>query len=251
MNSLTEFILIAGGFIAGTIDSIAGGGGLITLPILSEVLEPGAHAIGTNKIVGLTGALIAFLVYLRKQKFNWKNGAAFILAVGAGSLVGSICTPYVPKIYFRYLLIAACPFLLWVLWNKQLFIQEVKEHVLRPLWHLIVAGLLVGFYDGFFGPAGGTFMLLGLLWGVRLPLFEALLLSKLANTVSAGVALVSYGVQGYVHPRYGIIMAIGMATGGYLGAKLASNRAERVVRPVLALVVCLLMLVQIREVILH
>jgi uncharacterized membrane protein YfcA len=116
------------------------------------------------------------------------------------------------------------------------------------LWHLIVAGVLVGFYDGFFGPAGGTFMLLGLLWGVKLPLFEALLLSKLANTLSASVALVSYGIQGYVHVRYGVIMAIGMTAGGYMGAKLASNRAEKVVRPVLALVVVLLLIVQVKEI---
>ena len=115
----------------------------------------------------------------------------------------------------------------------------------------MIAGIAVGFYDGFFGPGGGTFMLLGLLWGVRLPLLEALLLSKLANTVSAGVSLVSYGIQGYVHPRYGIVMAIGMTVGGFMGAQLASKRAEKVVRPVLALVVVLLLVVQVREVFLN
>jgi uncharacterized membrane protein YfcA len=90
-------------------------------------------------------------------------------------------------------------------------------------------------------------MLLGLLWGVRLPLFEALLFSKLANTLSAGASLVSYGIQGFVHPRFGIIMAIGMSAGSYMGARLASKRAEKVVRPVLVLVVLLLLGVQLRE----
>ncbi|MBC7397525.1 MAG: sulfite exporter TauE/SafE family protein, partial [Bdellovibrionales bacterium] len=213
----TDLLLVFAGLVAGSIDSIAGGGGLITLPVLSQVLEPGAHAIGTNKIVGTMGALIAFIVYLRKQPLNLKKGFAFIAAVGAGALIGSVCSPLLPKIYFRYLLIAACPLVLWVLWNKQLFIQEVKDHLPRPISHLVIAGIAVGFYDGFFGPGGGTFMLLGLLWGVRLPLLEALLLSKLANTVSAGVSLVSYGIQGYVHPRYGIVMAIGMTVGGFMG----------------------------------
>lgn len=248
MSLLTRLVLLFGGLIAGLIDSIAGGGGLIALPILSEFLEPGANAIGTNKIVGTAGALIAFIVYVRKQPFNLKKGFVFIASIGVGSLLGSLCNPFVPQMYFRYFLIAACPLILWVLWNKQLFIQEVKDHLPRALPSLIGAGLLAGFYDGFFGPGGGTFMLLGLLWAVRLPLFEALMLSKLANTVSAGVSLGSYAVQGYVHPRYGIIMAIGITVGGYLGARLASSRAEKIVRPVLALVVFLLLAIQIHEV---
>ena len=249
--SMADFYLVLAGLVAGVIDSIAGGGGLITLPVLSQVLEAGPHAIGTNKIVGTMGALIAFLVYLRKQPLNLKKGFVFIAAVGAGALLGSICSHLLPKIYFRYLLIAACPLVLWVLWNKQLFIQEVKNHLPRPLSHLMLAGVAVGFYDGFFGPGGGTFMLLGLLWGVRLPLLEALLLSKLANTVSASVSLVSYEIQGYVHPRYGMVMALGMTVGGFMGAQLASKQAEKVVRPVLAFVVFLLLAVQLREVIFH
>jgi uncharacterized membrane protein YfcA len=244
----TDLLLIFAGLVAGTIDSIAGGGGLITLPVLSTVLEAGPHAIGTNKIVGTTGALIAFLVYLKKQPLNLRKGLSFVLAVGVGALLGSLCSPLLPKIYFRYLLVAACPMVLWVIWNKQVFFNEWKGHGRRSLAVLILAGAAVGFYDGFFGPGGGTFMLIGLIWGVRLPLFEALLLSKLANTLSAGVSLVSYGFQGFVHPRYGIIMAIGMVSGGYLGARLASKRAEKVVQPVLVLVVSILMMVQLAEV---
>ncbi|MBS1959090.1 MAG: sulfite exporter TauE/SafE family protein [Bdellovibrionales bacterium] len=248
LTSATEMLLLFAGFAAGCIDSIAGGGGLITLPVLSSVLEPGAHAIGTNKIVGAMGALIAFVVYLRKHPLNLKRGFSFVASVGVGSLIGSLLSPMVSKIYFRYFLIAACPMVLWVVWNKQLFLQEVKDHASRPLAVLIIAGILVGFYDGFFGPGGGTFMLIGLLWGAKLPLFEALLLSKLANTLSASVSLVSYGVQGYVHMKQGLVMAIGMTAGGFLGASLATKRSEKVVRPVLVVVVLLLVLVQLKEV---
>ena len=250
---MTELLLSFSGFIAGCIDSIAGGGGLITLPVLSSVLEPGAHAIGTNKIVGTSGALIAFLVYLRKHKLHLKKGTVFLAAIGVGSFFGSLCSPLVPKIYFRYLLVAICPVVLWFLMNKNVFLNEAKEHgqhlVGKALGTLIATGALVGFYDGFFGPGGGTFMLLGLLWAAKLPLFEALLLSKLANAVSAGIALVSYGIQGYVHPREGIWMASGMIIGGFLGARMASQRAEKIVRPVLAGVVILLLLIQLKEII--
>ena len=244
----SELLLVFAGIVAGSIDSIAGGGGLITLPVLSTVLEAGPHAIGTNKIVGFIGAFMAFWVYLRQHPLSLKRGLAFNIAVGAGAVIGSIASPHLPKIYFRYLLIAACPFVLWVVWNRQLFIQEVQEYKKKGLWILATVGTAVGFYDGFFGPGGGTFMLLGLLWGARLPLFEALLLSKLANTLSAGSSLVSYGIQGFVHARFGIIMAVGMAAGSYMGAKLASKKAEKIVRPVLGLVVLILLAVQLREI---
>jgi uncharacterized membrane protein YfcA len=248
-----DLLLSITGFIAGCIDSIAGGGGLITLPVLSSVLEPGAHAIGTNKIVGTSGALIAFLVYLRKHPLHLKKGFAFLVAIGIGSFIGSLCSPLIPKLYFRYILIAACPLVLWFLWNKKMFLHEAQDHgralTGKALGVLFTTGAAVGFYDGFFGPGGGTFMLLGLLWAAKLPLFEALLLSKLANTVSAGVSLVSYGVQGYVHPRQGLMMATGMIVGGFLGARFATHRAERIVRPVLAGVVILLLMVQLREII--
>jgi uncharacterized membrane protein YfcA len=251
---MKDLLLSFAGFVAGAIDSIAGGGGLITLPTLAWAIEPGAHAIGTNKIVGTSGALIAFLVYLRKHPLNLKKGTVFLAATGIGSVLGSLCSPLVPKIWFRYLLLAVCPLVLWMLMNKKVFMQEAKDHGAhmsrKALGVLFATGAGVGFYDGFFGPGGGTFMLLGLLWAAKLPLFEALLLSKLANAISAGVSLVSYGFQGFVHPEEGLIMASGMVVGGFLGARFASQRAEKVVKPVLAAVVTLLLLVQLKEIIL-
>ena len=245
---MNDLFLVFAGFVAGIIDSIAGGGGLITLPSLSTILEPGPHAIGTNKIVGTAGALMAFLVYLRKHPLHLKKGLSFIVAVGVGSVLGSLCSPLVPRIYFRYFLIAACPLILLVLWNKQGLMKEVRDQAKASWGALVSTGVAVGFYDGFFGPGGGTFMLIGLLAGARMSLFEALLLSKLANTLSAAVSLTSYGIQGFVHARFGLIMAIGMTAGSFMGARLASKKAEQVVRPVLVFVVLLLMAVQIRDV---
>lgn len=242
-----ELGLAFAGLVAGAIDSIAGGGGLITLPALSAALEPGPHAIGSNKIVGTLGALVAFVVYLRHHPLHLKRGFNFVASVGFGSLLGSGLSPLVPQIAFRYFLIFACPLVLWVVWNKQMFIQEVSNHAVRPWIQITAVGIAVGFYDGFFGPGGGTFMLIGLLWGAKLPLFEALLLSKLANTVSAGVSLASYAAQGYVHVREGSVTAIGMMLGAYLGSTFATRRAESVVRPVLVGVVALLLMVQVRE----
>ena len=137
----------------------------------------------------------------------------------------------------------SCPLLLWVVWRKDLWIENAVVPK-RAAWIapalVVVSGFGVGFYDGIWGPGGGTFMFLSLLFFVKMPLLPALAASKFANTVSAATSLASYAQQGYVHPTEGLIMAAAVTIGAYVGATLASQRASRVVRPVLALVAVLL-----------
>ena len=240
-------VLLVSGAVAGFMDSIAGGGGLITLPVLSLVLEPGAHAIGTNKIVGTTGALMALLVYSRHSRINWREGLYFVFCVGVGSSLGAQVTPLLPASFFRWFLVAVAPLILYVVWGKDRWLKfESQTKALAPLgwWRpqWILAGLGCGFYDGAFGPGGGTFMLLALLMVVRLPLMEALILSKLANTVSASVSWATYGWKGYVHWPEGFSMALGMGVGAWAGSQLASRKASQIVRPTMLFAVSLLML---------
>jgi uncharacterized membrane protein YfcA len=242
---MQELVLLGSGLIAGFLDSIAGGGGLITLPVLSLVLEPGAHAIGTNKIVGTTGALLALFVYARKGHFRWKEGLSFVLWVGLGSSVGSRVTPLLPVELFRWLLIGVSPVILYFVWNRERWLRfETQVRPQGQRWWsfgFAATGFACGFYDGAFGPGGGTFMLLGLLYVVQLPLLQALAVSKLANTLSASVAWATYGMQGYVHTEIGVWMAIGMGSGALLGSTLATKKASSIVRPVLTVVVVILM----------
>jgi uncharacterized membrane protein YfcA len=244
MDADFEFlVLVVGGLVAGFMDSIAGGGGLITLPILSLVLEPGAHAIGTNKIVGTTGALIALIVYARRSKLKWREGLRFVLSVGVGSSMGAQLTPILPAEFFRWFLIFIAPVVLYFVWGKDRWVHtESATQAPTQGWKLLLVGLACGFYDGAFGPGGGTFMLLGLLVVVRLPLMDALAVSKLANTLSAGVSWATYGSKGYVHLPEGFTMAIGMGVGAWIGSQLASRRAAQIVRPTMLVAVSLLIL---------
>jgi uncharacterized membrane protein YfcA len=110
---MDNYLLTLMGFLTGLIDSVVGGGGLISLPALSIVLGPGAHAIGTNKIVGVTGAAVALYVYARKGHLLWREGLAFCLICACGSFVGSTIGPMIlSKEYVRYLLIIMCPVIL-------------------------------------------------------------------------------------------------------------------------------------------
>ena len=234
------------GFLTGFVDSIAGGGGLISLPFLTLFLNPGAEAIGTNKVVGATAALVAFFVYLRSGQFDLRRSLVYALWIGVGSLGGSLITPLLPKESFRWILAFTCPLIFWVVLKKQVWLQQDRTVSgssettgLNP-FKLIASGLVCGFYDGAWGPGAGTFMLLSLIFFARLPLLSALAASKLANSSSALVALASYAWRGYVHWPEGLTMALGIAAGAALGARMATQNAAQMVRPILLVVASLL-----------
>ncbi|MCC7442446.1 MAG: TSUP family transporter [Bdellovibrionales bacterium] len=245
----TGLALFFTGGAAGFIDSIAGGGGLITLPALSIALEPGVTAIATNKINGAVAAGVAMAVYFMNRSPGWRKGIPYALAVGAGSILGSLCTPLVPREWLRVFMILALPPLLMMVWNKDRWVKFAQSHppegrLKKRFW---AAATLVGFYDGAFGPGGGTFMLLVPVAIGGFPLALALLVSKMANTASASFSLVSYAAQGHVHWAQGAVMASGMAIGAFGGARLATKHAARMVRPALLVALLLLMVKLISE----
>ena len=239
---MDNYLLTLMGFLTGLIDSVVGGGGLISLPTLSIAIAPGAPAIGTNKIVGVVGAFIALSVYARKGHILWKPGIVFCIVCAFGSFLGSSLAPFVSRDFFRYLMLFMCPVIIWIVWNKERFFTE-KENFVKPHTGIfLLSALLSGFYDGFFGPGGGTFMFLSLFLGTGFPMLTAIAISKLANTFSAGTALVTYAANGYVHWHEGFMMAAGMAVGSFVGATYASRAATKIVRPMLIFIVILLMI---------
>jgi uncharacterized protein len=239
--------LIITGLAAGFIDSIAGGGGLITVPALMLLVGPGAHAIGTNKVAALVAAGVALLVYVRAGHMDWRRAISFTFCVAAGSFCGSLVTPSVPAAAFRWFLAVTCPLVLWILWRKDFWISSPRAAGSAFGLPILLSGLACGFYDGLWGPGGGTFMFLSLLVFGKVPLLGALAASKLANTASALSSLTGYTLQGYVHWVEGAFLALGIGTGAFFGARTATHRASRIVRPVLTIVVVLLVLTLFRE----
>ena len=237
-------LLFLAGLFAGVLDAIAGGGGLITLPTLMVHLGPGAHAIGSNKIAGFVAAFVALLVFWRRGHLDWKAGGIFSAAISVGAFAGSLSTPHLPVAAFRYLMLITVPLILsLVFFGGALRKAATEEHPKQPFsWRRLVSvGVVVGFYDGAWGPGGGTFMVLGLLFGARLKLLPALATAKLANSCSALFSGIGYWSAGHVVPWAGATVAAGCLLGALVGSRLASQKAEQVARPALVMVALLLL----------
>ncbi len=249
MEPIPLLLLLVGGAVAGFIDSIAGGAALVTIPILSIVVGAGVQAIAASKVVGVAAALMALIVFYFHGHLDWSRGFAFGLWVGIGALFGSSLAPYLSVVYFKWMLILLCPLLLAVVWEKDRW-AKVSERAHLPALpaskvildpRCIAVGLACGLYDGFFGPAGGTFYFLALVFVVRMQILPAMAVAKLVNVISGLTALGNYASKGLVRWEEGFIMSAGVLLGAFIGARCATKGAAKVVRPVLACVVALLL----------
>lgn len=249
--------------IAGLIDSIAGGGGLITVPLLSWIVGPGAPAIGTNKILGSVAAFIALIVYWQAghlranedQGMNKKLIAAVLAGILVGTIAGALTAPKLPVCLFPWALLILSPLLLLLLLRRDGLIHQKiaqlpnhRKKTSKPAQLAFAVGLGCGFYDGVFGPGGGTLMLISMVWLLELPLMPSIALSKLSNTLSAGGSLLTYAALKQVHWGIGLWLALFIGAGALIGSKLANRHAEKILRPLLVLVVTLLWIRMLLEV---
>lgn len=238
---MVELLQIIIGFFTGLVDSVVGGGGLISLPSISFFLGPGVESIATNKILGSVGASVALWVYAKKGFLPLKKALLFCIIAGIGSFLGSSCAHYVDKDFFRYLFLCICPFILCLVLKKDSILNENKMKTENKFFFLL-GGLISGFYDGFFGPGGGTVMFLSIFLFTHYSLLHSIAISKLANTFSATTALINFSFQDVINWKLGLTMAIGMIFGAFIGAQLTVKKSTLIIKPLLIFIVSLLFL---------
>ena len=239
------FLVLASGF-AGFVDSIAGGGGLIQLPSLLISMPTTAPSLllGTNKLPSFLGTLGATASYLRRVKPDFK--LAFIMAIPAfiGSGLGASAATRIPKDAFKpiilFLLIAVA---IYTWRKKELGLVENFRFARKHQVSMgALAGLVIGFYDGIFGPGTGSFLMLILVALLGFAFLQASVTAKIVNLATNLGAIVVFGFNGKIMWILGLTMAIGNITGGFLGARWAMKGGSALIRKVFLVVTTLLII---------
>jgi len=223
--------------VAGFVDAIAGGGGLITLPALLAAGLPPHLALGTNKLQSSFGSLSATLHYRHGGLVRVRELWPGMLFTFLGAACGTLAVQAIHADFLRWLI----PFLLllilvWTLISPRL---DGEGHAprLHPLLVWAMGGLGIGFYDGFFGPGTGTFWTVLLLGVLGLPLKRATAATKVVNFISNATALAAFALGGQVIVLPGLVMGTGQFLGARLGSRLVMRRHANLVAVVFRCVV--------------
>lgn len=228
---------------AGFIDSVAGGGGLITLPSLLAVGLPPHIALGTNKFQSMFGTSFALLNFTRKKKVVWKIAAVGVPVALAGSVLGAKIALFVPASVVAKIIVAVIPPLAaFVFFSGR--VLKLRHEGGTKGWHIWVltpiACLLIGTYDGFLGPGTGTFLIIALAFLSRMQLVEASATAKTFNLASNVGAFVTFLVSGCVYFPYAMAMAGFNIMGNIIGSHYAMKHGREFIKKILLVSLSLL-----------
>ena len=228
--------LAAISFFAGFVDSIAGGGGLLTVPaLLLAGLDP-AHAIATNKVQGAFAAASATYTFGRRGLIDWRRARAFTLVAFLSGIAGALCVQFLPRSVLEVLI----PVLLILIAAYFALSRRMKDedaHArMSPLAFGLTAPVAVGFYDGIFGPGAGSFYMLAFVTLLGYGIVRATAHTKLLNLASNLGSLFLYAATGAVDWPLGLAMAAASLLGAQVGSRLAMRLGSRIIRPLLVIV---------------
>jgi uncharacterized membrane protein YfcA len=230
-------ILFGTGLAAGFVDSIAGGGGLITLPVLLSLGMGPQAALGTNKLQASFGSGSASWHYAKAKAVPLKDCLRGFLFSFLGAAVGTLLVQQRDTSFLQraipVLLIAVA---LFTLFKPELGAEERPPAMPRG-WFDLVFGLGIGFYDGFFGPGTGTFWTIAFMIGLGFNMTKATGYTKVMNFASNLSSLAFFISSGSVHWVEGLVMGAGQLIGARLGAGMVISRGTQFIRPIFLSVV--------------
>lgn len=230
-------------FIAGFVDAVAGGGGLISLPAYMMTGMPIHMAAGSNKFSASCGTIIAAGKYIKSGKIKWK--IAIYSAIGAiiGSTIGTKLALYISEKHLKVLMLVALPLVALFIMTQKNLGEQLEERSLGAIKLISLSGMIggiIGCYDGLIGPGTGTFMILGFSGLLGLDLVTSSGCAKVSNLASNLTSVVLYFIEGKVIFILAIPAAVCSIVGAYMGAKFAIKGGAKKVRYVIFVVIGLL-----------
>jgi uncharacterized membrane protein YfcA len=236
----TALFLLAASFFAGFIDSIAGGGGLIQLPALLIGLPKSetAEVLGTNKLSAVFGTTTAAALYRKQIKPDPKVLIAMGVPAFVGSAGGAVLASKIPTSSMRPMVLVLLIVVAIYTWFKPDLgkFENLRHLPKRRVQIAAFAGVVIGFYDGIFGPGTGSFLMLILVASLGYAFITASAIAKVVNVATNVGAIMVFGINGAVIWQIGIILGVANISGAVIGARLAIKGGSTLVRKVFLIV---------------
>ncbi len=231
-------------FCAGTIDAAVGGGGLIQIPALMSALPQTAPAtlFGTNKLASICGTGSAAFSFIRRVKLQWLLLAVIAVFAFISAFVGAACVSMVPTHILRPIVLVMLVVIAIYTFIKKQFGQVHVDQRITPklLIFAAIGSLVIGFYDGIFGPGTGSFFIFFFIRFLQVDFLHASALSKIGNFMTNLAALSFFIPTGHVLFALGLMMALANIAGSLLGVRLALKYGSGFIRVLFLILVSIL-----------
>lgn len=250
LDPTTVAFLVIAGFIASFIDSTVGGGGLISTPALLSMGLPVPYALGTNKLAASIGCFTSVVSFWRAGKI--KKAALSLMPLSfIGSALGAYVVYLLPEQLMKNIIVVLLVAVAVYTYRRKDWgdTSTVEQLGRQALIGAVIMAFTLGFYDGFFGPGTGSFLIFGFLY-LGYDFVTAAGNAKALNFASGVGALVSFAISGTIVWSYGLIMAAAMVLGAVFGTRVAIKKGASYVRPLYLLVTTLLIGKQVYDILL-
>lgn len=229
-------LLVGVAMLAGLVDAIAGGGGLLALPALLWAGIPPLQALATNKLQGSFGTATASFNYVRRGEIDPRGMLGQIAWTFAGAVSGTLAVQYLVADWLNQLVpVLLIGFSIYFLVSPRIGDEDAHQRISPALFGLLI-GFSCGFYDGFFGPGTGTFFAAGFVMLLGWNLRRATAGTKLLNLTSNIASLLFFAAGGHVIWTVGLGMGAGQVLGAWIGSHLVIRHGTVLIRPLLVLV---------------
>lgn len=234
METYILILLCVAAFVAGFIDAIVGGGGLIQTPAGLILLPslPVSTVIGTLKIPAFSGTSFAAYQYLKKVTMNWQLLVIMMIVALPSAFAGSALLTYMSNDFMKPLLLFILSLLAIYTYAKKNFGQHIEKEMTKraQITNAVLISFIVGMYDGFIGPGTGSFFVVAFIALMGFDFLHASANAKMVNLSTNFGSIVLFIIKGKIIWAIAIPMAICNAVGGWVGAKLAINKGNGFIR---------------------
>lgn len=240
---LSDFLIVCPlVFLAGFIDAMGGGGGLISLPAYVLAGVPMHSAVATNKLSSCVGTVFSTARLCKHWKVDWKMALPAVIVTLVGSSAGARLSLRIDENILKNMMLIILPIVAFFVLRKNSLVAESEHHIERKKELAIAwtAAFFIGMYDGMYGPGTGTFLLIVFLGLAKMSAMDAAVNTKIINLTSNVASFVTFLLYGHVWVLLGLTASVFSIAGHYLGAGMVLKNGTKVIRPVIILVLILL-----------